>query len=247
MPNHPQISSLPKFINSYGWTWKSLEDKGHDFWLGTDLQGNRWLTKLRGSFYAYREIVFARMFQELGWSIQSSCFLKLDKTSALEIGGEENEVHSIHWFMEEHQFGGCSINCPLVSLNGNLTIDDFMKSGVINIRDLLKSEIAIYIFGANEPCGYFFTPEHALVIIDSEQVFSTQPVQIEDSPWFADKDGLKLALEVCSEIAAITNSQINRFLDIPQEISVEETWPIKNRLCEGIAYAREFLKSYSEY
>lgn len=180
MSNHPQMSSLPKFINSHGWTWQRLEDKGRNFWVGTDLQGNRWLTKLRGSFYAYREIVFARMLQELGWSIQSSCFLKLDKVSALTLGSEENEVHSIHWFMEEHQFGGCSIHCPLPYINECLTIKDFIKLGVPYIRDLFKCEIAIHIFGANEPCGYFYTPEHEFVIIDSEHVFSTQPAPIEE-------------------------------------------------------------------
>jgi len=161
MPRHPQISSIPPVINCEEWEWTPFESNTHlsdNFWIGKDKQGNRWLTKLRGSFYAYREIVFTRMAQELGWSIQSSSFIKLDKHSANTLNKQEGEVHSAHWYMEEHQVGPCCFECPLEQLSQCSSIEDVSNSQVGHIRDLLKSEIAIYLFGANESCDKFFTP-----------------------------------------------------------------------------------------
>ena len=37
-----------------------------DWWIGTDLEGRQWLVKMKGSFYAYREHVFASLAQRAG-------------------------------------------------------------------------------------------------------------------------------------------------------------------------------------
>ncbi|MDO8414637.1 MAG: hypothetical protein Q7S87_00345 [Agitococcus sp.] len=252
MSSHPKMTSLPAVVDCAEWDWKPA-DSMNGFWIGTDKQGNRWLTKLRGSFCAYREIVFARIAQELGWSIQSSSFICLDSRSAKMLGRAESEVHAVHWYMKEHQAMPCSLGCPLVPLRNGIPTNRFIEklssSQIGNIRDLLRCEIAIYIFGALEPCGYFYTPEHDFVIIDSELVFSSGPRPINESPLLKNSDGtisdesVILALEVCAQVSALSEDMVSRIIAIPNEIHIDENWSISDIVRKGIESAKDYLRS----
>ncbi len=229
----PKMSSLPEVIKPHLWTWTRINRANHPsdgFWIGTNEKGERWLTKLRGSFYAYREIVFSRLAQELGWSIQSSCFVILDKNSAAELGRDVGEIHSLHCYMQEHATELCSKECPIKNIRGPSSIERILSSGIKNIRDLIKCDIAAYLFGANELCGYFFTPDHGFVIIDSEQMFSTESKPIEQSDRLNCGDGINLAIEVCEEIASLNEKMLSQILKIPDGVNIEENWSIKNIL-----------------
>ena len=50
-------------LDTAGWTWaRSLTTTvGRRFWVGTDPNGGKWVSKLRGSFRGYRELVFERL------------------------------------------------------------------------------------------------------------------------------------------------------------------------------------------
>ena len=64
MPAFRSMPDLPSVLNCGDWNWSPYEaGKSKPFWLGTDVEGTRWLTKMRGGFNAYREIVFARLAQ----------------------------------------------------------------------------------------------------------------------------------------------------------------------------------------
>ncbi len=88
MSSYPRVNALPLIVEASNWEWKPFEDPARissDFFEGIDEFGNRWLTKVRGSFYAYRELVFERLVQRAGWLCQSSC-LQFLRTPAFLCG-----------------------------------------------------------------------------------------------------------------------------------------------------------------
>ena len=228
MASFPSMLEIPISASTQGWSWEKIQNPGlpsDGFWLGTDLQGGRWLTKLRGSFYAYREIVFARLVQRLGWSCQSSMFVRLDRESAAVLGRKIGEVHSAHWYLDEHASMRCGPECSLKALFDHevRSVDDLVFSGVSHLLDWPKSELAAYIFGGNEPPGRLFTATHEFVIIDSEQMFSTGPCQFDTWSWLKTPDGAahlgghKLAEEVCREISSLPSSFLSESLVKPSK------------------------------
>ena len=136
----PSIKELPKVLDSTGWKWERYETPSfpsYNFWVGTDLDGRKWLTKLRGDFYAYREIVFGRIAQKMGWSCQSSTFVVLDNQSAEAIGVRDR-VHAAHWLLAEHAGTLCSRACPLAAYKELVIndVDDLNRCKVTHILDL---------------------------------------------------------------------------------------------------------------
>lgn len=249
MTSFPQMQDIPPVLDSTGWTWERYSPPSiyHSkiFWLGVDREGNRWLTKLRGSFCAYREIVFARLAQRMGWSCQSSSFLRLDMISAKRLSVPATEVQAVHWFMDEHIFSPCSLEC---SVGRTIEIlDDLYNSGIKHHLDLAKSDIAACLFGANEPSGRFISTAHDFVIIDSEQMFSTGPCELDGTAWWKHQDGSQspagqaLALEVCLSLCAISTEDLYNALSIPKTISIQERWPIRPKLLASKEFAIQFL------
>ena len=245
------MKDLPPVLDSTGWTWerhKTTSFPSKDFWLGLDREGNRWLTKLRGSFYAYREIVFARLAQRMGWSCQSSMFLHVDNRSAQTLGVSTGEIHAAHWFMEEHANTQCSAECQLQFLFGRFveTVDDLQNSKIEHLLDWPKSEFAACLFGANEPPGRFFTTAHEFVIIDSEQMFSTGPSALDGTAWWNRPDGRPsrtgraLAVEVCHDLCGLTLNDLEDALSIPQGVSLRRNWPVAPKLRASRKFAAEF-------
>ena len=244
---------IPISADTLGWSWKRIQTPtfpAKDFWIGTDTQGNRWLTKLRGSFYAYREIVFARIAQRLGWSCQSSMFVRLDEESARAIGRKAGEVHAAHWYMSEHASTRCGKDCAMVQVFGREveSINAVKIAGISHLIDWPKSELAAYIFGGNEPPGRLFTIAHEFVVIDSEQMFSTGPCPFEGSPWIKNSDGTvfpggkELAAEVCAEIASLPGSFLSEALTKPPRLNVKLSWPIKPKLLESTRFAATYVR-----
>lgn len=237
MPSFPHMSELPQMVESTGWTWERFEAPvapSDNFWIGVDRNGNRWLTKLRKSFRAYREIVFARLAQTMGWSCQSSIFVRIDKHSAQTLGVSPGEVHSAHWFLDEHPHPLCSSSCALAFLrNGQIqTIEDLKGSDIAHLLDWPKSELAAHLFGGHEPPGRLFTAVHEFVIIDSELMFASDPSSFETAHWWNQVDGSPsysgraLAQEVCCDLTSLSDSEINDALRVPKGISVHKPWPI---------------------
>lgn len=251
MPSFPLMRDLPPVVETTGWDWRSFEAPvapSMNFWLGTDRQGNRWLTKLTGDFYAYREIVFARLAQQMGWSCQSSVFMRLNDHSAKAIGAKAGEVHAAHWFMDEHVHPHCGQNCNLAALVGRPlgVVEDLAGLTIAHILDLPKSELAACLFGGHEPPGRLFTKEHEFVIIDSELMFATEPCYFDSTSWWGDSDapmpsGVKLAREVCADLLALGESSLKVALALPAGIAVQEQWSIKPLLYESYAHARAFI------
>jgi hypothetical protein len=254
MSPFPLMTELPGSVSTAGWTWERFvapSVPSHNFWLGTDHAGNRWLTKLTGSFYAYREIVFARLAQAMKWSCQSSVFLKLDKVSAVTLGVDPGETHSAQWFMPEHKNQICSEDCALRFLFDKpiRTVEDITGSRIVNLLDWPKSEYAAYLFGGNEPPGRLFTTAHEFVIIDSEQMFSTGPCAFDTAHWWNEPDGRPspsgraLAAEVCSDLTSLTEGEIENALRVPEGIRVRRRWPIAPKLRASRQFAVAFCRS----
>lgn len=258
MQSFPQIEELPPAVEAHGWIWEPFSlplIQSHNFWLGVDRDGNRWLTKLRGSFYAYREIVFARLAQRMNWSCQSSVFMKLDKRSAQTLGVSAGEVHAAHWFLDEHLYPPCSPNCELEFLvNKQIrVVEDLMGSHISHLLDWPKSEISAYLFGGSEPPGRLFTKAHEFVIIDSELMFATAPSSFDSSPWLSNSEGQlsrsgnALALEVCQNLASLSILEIEEALRIPVSIAVQETWPIAPILHASRRFADKFIRERRDW
>lgn len=247
------MSELPAYVNTSKWSWQRVRRTGHPsdgFWIGSDEQGNRWLTKLRGSFYAYREVVFARLAQAMKWSCQSSLFIVLDRTSAKILGGQAGDVHAAHWLMEEHTSFSCGDGCALKSLIGRevRTIEDLQLSEVQHLLDWPKSEIAAFIFGGNEPPDRLITTEHEFVIIDAEQMFSNDPCSFDAASWLVQPDGSPshsgkaLAIEICKEISQLPSDLIAQALTVPSGVQVEICWPIAPKLRQSIEFATAYAQ-----
>lgn len=253
MLSFPLMQDLPPVVETAGWTWRPFEAPAvpsTDFWVGTDREGHRWLTKLTGDFYAYREIVFARLAQQMGWSCQSSVFMRVDEESAKAIGAKPGGLHAAHWFLNEHGYPPCCEGCSLASLVGRpiARVEDIVELPVAHILDWPKSEMAALLFGGNEPPGRLFTKEHEFVIIDSELMFSTGPCSFDSAIWWGDKDapaqsGVDLAKEVCTDLVSLGEQALHSALLLPPGIAVQERWPIGPLLHRSFAFAQAFVNS----
>lgn len=200
----------------------------------------------------YREIVFARLAQKMGWSCQSSVFLKLDKPSAETLGVSASEIHAAHWYMEEHQHSACSPDCPINLLNDKPpeTIDDLCNFQIKHLIDWPKSELAALLFGANDGPDRLFTRQHEFVVIDSEQMFASGPSDPSSWGWWTERDGTPsrsghaLALEVYREVCALTLADIEEALTIPQSVRVPQRRPIACKLKASRKFAADFIASH---
>jgi hypothetical protein len=257
MPSFPLMPALPQLVDSTGWSWERFTAPvapSDNFWLGVDRGGNRWLTKLSGGFCAYREIVFARLAQAMGWSCQSSVFLRLDKGSAQTMGVSADEIHAAHWFMNEHPIASCTHDCAHTLLRNRQvrTVDDLAESGIAHLLDWPKSEFAAHLFGGNEPPGRLFTVSHEFVIIDSELMFGSGPCSFETANWWNEPDGQPsrsgraLALDVCRDFSSLSDCAIEMALRVPNEIAINMNWPVAPMLRESRKFADHIYASHNK-
>lgn len=249
----PLIHELPSMLNTTGWQWE-LHDTpaphSKSFWLATDNNGCKWITKLRGSFRGYRELVFARLAQRLGWSCQSTVFAKLDSAAIklFEINGLE-WYQPMHWFMPEHSGNCANRDCPIEFLARRpiKSIANIANIPISHLLDWPRSEFAACLFGGNEPPGRFITTSHEFVIIDSELMFSTGPSSLSDTSWWRNEDGspsregYNLAYEICNEVARLTNPDLDEILKIPDGVTIEQKWDISLKLHASHKFAENFV------
>lgn len=252
MRSFPLISELDPVLETIGWYWERFTAPRLPysvFWLGIDLQGNRWLIKrpnLACSLYkGYREIVFAKLAQKMGWSCQSSVFVRFDKDSARQLGIKEGQLNAAHWFLEEHPEGLCSQNCSWVDLKQyqKCTAEEIEGINLRNVLDWRKSGYASILFGGNDEPDSLITPSHNVVIIDSEQMFSCEAPRFDlfdfSGQWDS-KRGRELALEVCREFLSIPVNFINEALLVPDGI-VLDTGSVGEILRIAADNARKFI------
>lgn len=258
MTTFPQIDDLPSILQTQEWQWEQLScapDPRHGFWLATDESGHRWLAKMRGSFYGYRELVFARIAQKLGWSCQSSAFAIFDKDALpLQQNPDTERTQLLSWFLPEHSAEPCEAGCPLESLDDRLNkpdadpIEVLKNSCLDHIMDWPRSEIAAVIFGAEEEPGHLFTTDHELVVIDSEMMFSYPPSDPHGAGWWRRNDGspstagMRLTREVCSAIGSLSDQVLSDCLAIPSGIEIRLRWDICTIVSQARASCRDFLR-----
>lgn len=115
--------------------------------------------------------------------------------------------------------------------------------------DWPKSEVAAYLFGGHEPPGRLITTAHEFVIIDSEQMFSTNPCDLTETRWWNNPDGSpsvsgrRLTSQVCRDLCRLSEFDLQEALRIPETVSVEQLWPIAPKLNASRAFARLFWQA----
>ena len=255
MRSLPAISALPVLMSADGWRWERNGRFPKDFWLGEDSNGSRWLVKLHGSFYSFREHAFARLAQHLGLSCQSSVLLKLPQHSPPRREQEDLEECQIALeLLDEHADALCSPSCPLspLELAVNSATGDRValveQAGVANASDWIRADMLAYLCGANEPCDQLITKDHQLVIIDSEQMFSTDSVELRDCDWFESTNGdkstraLQIADALCSRLAKTTDFELGLFSAVPDGYVVNQLWSIGERMLSARRAARRYTE-----
>lgn len=242
-------------LHTKGWIWEKYELQGitcKKFWLGTDLNGCRWLAKLKGSFYGYREIVFAKLAQRMGWCCQTSTFAQLDNESLRILGVDHScRTQAVHYFLDQHKRSSCSPNCPYVFIKDPQEAKRLIKPDYgQEILNILRAGYSSILFGAGEPSEIFLTASDEVVIIDNEQMFATPiswgPFRTE---WENDQDNDTAATlkaikrDICGDIAALTDKDISNSIRIPDEVSVREQWQLNDSIQAAHEYARSFLRA----
>lgn len=249
MASFPLVRHLPAILDSTGWEWQQIKDDGpsNDFWVGTDLDGNRWLTKLKGAFSSYREVVFSRVLQSMGWHCQSSVFLRLDPTSAKHLISSTDVIQAAHWMLNEHKPQLCSSTCPYSELNTirERRVEDLDRLVISNITSWPKSDMVGCLFGGLEPSGRLFTREHECVIIDGELAFTPgqPPCGFEYTGWLDSRRGIELAIKMCEDASVLTDTQIDYSVDLPEGVFIEDLIGLRNRLFEIRSFAEEYGQS----
>ena len=195
----PHSYTLTPLLFGNDLAWHPPSDRVR-FWSAEDTQGVRWLTKLRGGFYAVRERAFSIIAQALEISCQSSTFLKMPSRSRSATfpcrGVDFDDTYQLaSWFLDEHsQHHECCDDCPLVELDDEFQLRPYdvgvlTESRIENALDLARGEMLGMLCEMHEPPGSFFTVDHAFVQIDNEQMFSRNAgADLLDSPWIVDDD-----------------------------------------------------------
>jgi hypothetical protein len=242
MPSFPLIKELPEVIESGDLAWEPFKPPdGHHsgFWLGTDRQGRKWLTKLRGPRYAYREIAFGRIAQEMGWYCQSSAYLRLSTAHAKLMGDTEHKVHAVHYYMEEHAISQpCAARCRFEALLGKHvgSVEDLNDIAIDHILDWPRAEFAACLFGANDGPDRLITAAHEFVIIDSEQMFSTGPSSFAKTRWWGTAGGRDLAKQMCRGVGSLSPDQFDFALRRPSAVRLPSV--AKFSACARESYRR---------
>ncbi len=243
MHDAPSMKNLPETLETAGWDWRPCDEANFEadgFWVATAPDGRQWLSKFRGPERAYREIVFDRLAETLGWSCQRSAFIQLSRADAAATGHTVGEVHGVHSFFEEHPDSRCDdIHCGFEPLIGReiATVEDLAGIDIDHLLDWPRAEFAANLFGANEPSGRLITRDHRLVIIDSELMFSTGPWNIFDTHWARTRSGYEMATAICRDLAALTTADLDAALRATSLVDANTVRNVSARLRAARAYA----------
>jgi hypothetical protein len=251
---HPLVKQLPSVLDTTGWGWQPFEPPEgarNDFWIASDRRGNKWLAKMRGSFRGYRELVFERLVQRIGWPCQSSVFAVLEVGSPPLLGSRDLErTQLLTWFLPEHAPGSCGPNCPYgpielkLSAPGADPLEVLQESDFQSHIALPLSQILAPVFGGNEPAGWLVTTDHQAVLIDGELMFSSAPSDVRKTSWWQRPDlslsraGRRLTREICKAVGSLTDADLTTSLEIPEGIVVHHLWDLRPLVFKARDYAR---------
>ena len=256
----PSIAELPGLMSAGSWTWEPFKPPAGEhtgFWIGTDTSGTKWLVKMRGSRYAHREHSFGAFAQRLGISCQSSVFLRLppDAEPLLADSDSESEPYQLAlWLLPEHQQAICSSTCPLPLIQDELDryrsdpILALQDTRVRNLMDWARMSMLAHLCGANEPSDRLITPDHSLVLVDNEQMFSTSPADIWTCGWLLKEDGsisplaIEVATDLCRRVVSIKDEDLSDFASYPEGYRVSRPAPVTRILREAKLAAAAFLQ-----
>jgi hypothetical protein len=241
----PLIRDLPDHLRADGWEWSKAEPPAnhfpglgvkHGWWFGTDENGIKWLTKLTGGSYAYREHVFSALAQSLGISCQSSVYVTIPKDAApMRDKFQAKRFQLALWYYAEHANDPCKTQCPMDELT---SFDlSYLDSGIKYAEDMIRGEFLGYLCGQSEPAGYLFTANHEFIQIDNEQMFGGDPGNLENCYWWKFDAARKYAFEVCRKIAELSEAEILKFAEIPKGYVIvpKNGIPIKLKLLRRAA------------
>jgi len=191
--------------------------------------------KLRGPDYSMREIAFDRFAQELGISCQSVVYLRLQSDAIpLTQQPEESVFQAAHLLLPEHQAGLCSPSCLLAPLQDQLNapgadqIAVLRDCGLSCALDWPRVDLLACLCGANESGDRLYTVDHALVMIDCEQMFSTRPADLDGWGWWPDSDNAaaqenanQLAVDLCERVVELPYPTLKWCAGLPAD------WPLQ--------------------
>jgi hypothetical protein len=256
----PPIKELPIMQYSENWQWTSCLSLGTDFWIAEDEDGRKWLVKLRGSFYAFRERTFSSIAQHLKISCQSSTFLKIPSGSEPLLGTRQASQNQLAiCLIPEHIHGFCGDECPLRSYTETFSAADdksaaLNDSQIPNALDWARGEMLGYICDMHEPPDRLFTPNHEFVQIDNEMMFTNAHADFWECVWLkSDQDewsevGIREAQKLCESVAALSDESIAGATEIPTDYVVEMLWDvpqmansIRNRAASYLAEIKHII------
>ena len=252
---YPQMTDLPALIDTTGWHWDVFRSPAsHEFWCGIAPDGSKWIVKMRGSFYAYRERVFGGLAHLLGISCQPSalCILPPD-CPPMRATPNCEPYQGANWFLNEHPPEACSLVCPRKELEAQLNnpggdpVSVLRHSKVAFALDLARGDMMACLCGANEPSDRLLTCNHEFVMVDNERMFSSDPSSPMKCRWIerpsgqVSEHGLTLERELCFAFAGVTDSEISKLCCIPPGYHVEERWSISDKLICARDKAKKLL------
>lgn len=190
-----------------------------DWWIGTDTNNCKWIVKMTGGFYAYREHVFASLAQRLGMSCQSSAYLIIPSADAEPRRSTRNsEPYQLAiWLMNEHGAEPCSADCPLKLLNqANFHKMHDADSKIPHIGDAARADVLGHLCGQFEPHGHFFTVDHEYVVIDNEGMFADPP-SLRECRWIEQLEDRSMVAGVCRDLVDVSDTELQSIAAIPQD------------------------------
>jgi hypothetical protein len=235
-------------IYSKNWTWSQFENC-NEFWLGRDIQGKKWLLKNRDGFYALREMVFSLIAQRLGINVQISKYLIVSEDSKAH-NKSSNYQLAIEFIEEckdseevESKFGTYKIACEAEKDNLPMLVACSHQDAL----DRVKADMLAYIFSANESSDQLFSQSGRIYIIDNEQMFGSNPVDLHNCHWFNENNSfsLNIALELCRGLSKVSDKDIEIFTSLPKGYQVDELWPVKPLVYSARDYAKNFVRNHT--
>jgi len=121
------------------------------------------------------------------------------------------------------------------------------ECGHIDAIDIVKVGMLSYIFGANDDSECFLAEDGRIYTIDNEQMFSTPPVELASCEWFDKNEALanEIAIDLCSKLALLSDSDIELFTSVPRGYKVNEIWRVKPLVNEARDSARMFMECHA--
>lgn len=252
----PRIVDLPATIDARRLTWVPVTGSSafpllsNEWWIGTDENSTRWLTKLSGSYCAYRENVFGKLAQSMGLACQSSSYLVFPEGHKVfhNLLGSNDRFQLALLFMDEHHGDACSNDCPIDAYyridGSHASIEAAERAGLLHIKDIVRCDTLGYLCGQFEPNGRFVSRDHAYVAIDNELMFAGRPC-LQECPWHDDMNSRELMLEVCSKLMSMDEGELLCLAATPPAYEVANRVRLDEALLSAKRAAIEYVDLFS--